>query len=49
MTAFRVIMLVGAGFSLLGILSSTDDRQVKRLIQTLIVTGGMLLLSFLLR
>ena len=49
MTAFRVIMVIGAGFSLLGILGSIDDRQVKRLIQTIIVTGGLILLSFLLR
>lgn len=49
MTAFRVIMVIGAGFSLLGILGSIDDRQVKRLIQTIIVTGGLFLLSFLLR
>lgn len=49
MTAFRVITVIGAGFSLLGILSSIDDRYVKRLIQTIVVTGGLFLLSFLLR
>lgn len=47
MTAFRVIMLIGAGFSLLGILDSIDDRLVKRLVQTLAVTGVLFLLSTL--
>lgn len=49
MLVFRGTMLIGAGVSLLGILGSRDDRQVKRLIHTVAVTGGLFLLSFLLR
>ena len=48
-TKIEWCMLIGAGVSLLGILGSRDDRQVKRLIHTVAVTGGLFLLSFLLR
>ena len=40
MLVFRGTMLIGAGVSLLGILGSRDDRQVKRLIHTVAVTGA---------
>lgn len=49
MLVFRGTMLIGAGVSLLGIFDSRDDRQVKQLIHTVAVTGGLFLLSFLLQ
>lgn len=49
MTIFRVIMLLGAFISLFGCIGTRDDREGRRLILTLLVTGGLFLLSLIIQ
>lgn len=49
MTFFRVVLLAVVLISSIGVFGTKDDRQMKRCIQTIGVTGGLFLLSLLIQ